>query len=112
MNNHKKIESDLCVYSNKYYNCTFNLKGEFIFYNNIFDIHGTNHKMIWIYSTQKWKCKGIYKIPNDFELISISKYDKLYLFSNNNNIYEWNILTGKGIKILSNVFSNKEKVIK
>lgn len=106
MKNDKEIESNLCVYSDTYYDCTFNSNGEFIFYNEIIDRHDIYQKMIWIYSTQtknnKWTCKGIYKIPEDFELISLSKYDsKFYLFSNN-NIYEWNILTEKSIKIFGN----------
>lgn len=106
MKNDKEIESNLCVYSDTYYDCIFNLESEFIFYNEIINRHDIYQKIIWIYSTQtgnnKWTCKGIYKIPDDFELISISKYDsKVYLLSNN-NIYEWNILTGKGIKIFGN----------
>ncbi|PKC56024.1 hypothetical protein RhiirA1_474635, partial [Rhizophagus irregularis] len=56
--------------------CTFNLKGEFILYSSV----KIDHEIIWIYSTQtknnKWKCKRFYRIPKDYELISISKYDK------------------------------------
>src|SRR5688572_5184203 len=85
--------------------CIFNLKGEFILYSSV-----RSRKIIWIYSTQtknnKWKCKKIYKIPEDFELISISKYDKIYLYSSY-CIYEWDINTEKSIRI----FENK-KVIK
>ena len=81
--------------------CTFNLKGEFILY----DLDGT----IRIYSTQtknnKWECKRFYRIPEDYELISISKYDKVYLVSND-YIYEWNINTERGVKIFGN---NKDK---
>ncbi|UZO26961.1 uncharacterized protein OCT59_019171 [Rhizophagus irregularis] len=65
--------------------CTFNLKGEFILYSKVY-AHFTfveDKKIIWIYSTQtkndKWECKRFYKIPEDYELISISKYDKVYL---------------------------------
>ncbi|PKY27548.1 hypothetical protein RhiirB3_416120, partial [Rhizophagus irregularis] len=57
-------------------------------------------KIICIYSTQtknnKWECKRFYEIPEDYELISISKYDKVYLFSND-HIYEWNINTERGV---------------
>ncbi|PKC67995.1 hypothetical protein RhiirA1_417431, partial [Rhizophagus irregularis] len=72
--------------------CTFNLKGEFIIYS----------KIIWIYSTKtknnKWECKRFYRIPEDYELISISKYDKVYLASNENDyIYEWSINTNKSV---------------
>ncbi|RGB39334.1 hypothetical protein C1646_812042 [Rhizophagus diaphanus] len=89
---------------------TFNLNGEFILYNN-WNVHSESfhkeYKIIWIYSTRsknnKWICKRIYEIPEYFEFIKMSKYDKLYLFSNN-SIYEWDLDTEKGIKI----FCNKE----
>ena len=87
--------------------CAFNLKGEFILYSEVDnDFNNCDKKIIWIYSTQtknEWLCKGIYKIPNNFELISISKYDKLYLFSNN-YFYEWNILT----EISTRIFINRK----
>ncbi|CAB4426456.1 unnamed protein product [Rhizophagus irregularis] len=109
--------------------CTFNLKGEFILYSKVY-AHFTfveDKKIIWIYSTQtkndKWECKRFYRIPEDYELISISKYDKVYLFSND-YIYEWNINTERGVKIFGNnkdknkfetknigIFSNDEKFI-
>ncbi|RGB26569.1 hypothetical protein C1646_820311, partial [Rhizophagus diaphanus] len=85
------------------YYCTFNLKGEFIKYSEFDD------KTIWIYSTQtknnKWECRRLYRIPENYELISISKYNKVYLFSND-YIYEWNINTERGVKIFDN---NKDK---
>ncbi|GBC41655.2 hypothetical protein GLOIN_2v1874127 [Rhizophagus irregularis DAOM 181602=DAOM 197198] len=69
------------------------------------DFEDFRHKIIWIYSTQtknnKWMCKRIYEIPKDFELIGISKNDKLYLFSNN-SIYEWNILNEENIRMFKN----------
>ncbi|RGB28699.1 hypothetical protein C1646_767526, partial [Rhizophagus diaphanus] len=125
MNNiDKKIALDLELFYPKY--CTFNLKGEFILYSVVrnYDI---KHKIICIYSTQtknnKWECKRFYEIPEDYELISISKYDKVYLFSND-YIYEWNINTERGVKIFDNnkdknkfetknigIFSNDEKFI-
>jgi hypothetical protein len=95
--------------------CTFNLKGEFILYSVVdpfrwLDYFG-QHKIIWIYSTQtknnKWECKRFYKIPEDYELISISKYDNVYLVSND-YIYEWNINTEKRVKIFGNG-NNKDK---
>src|SRR6266498_1933754 len=95
-----------------YYDCTFNLKGEFILYSVVsgsFDVQ----KIIWIYSTQtknnKWECKRFYRIPEDYELINMSKYDKVYLCSND-YIYEWNIITEKSVKIFGNK-KNKNKVI-
>ena len=53
----------------------------------------------------KWEYERFYEIPEDYELISISKYDKVYLFSND-YIYEWNINTEKSVKIFGN---NKDK---
>jgi len=91
--------------------CTFNLKGEFILYS---EVKGKStfgsQKIIWIYSTQtknnKWECKRFYRIPEDYELINISKYDKVYLCSND-YIYEWNIITEKSVKIFGNKDKNK-----
>jgi hypothetical protein len=92
----------------KYYNCTFNLKGECILYGTVGD-----HKIIWIYSTQtknnKWECKRFYRMPKDYDLISISKYDKVYL-SSNVSFYEWNINTEKSVKIFNNEVINIVKL--
>ncbi|PKY37029.1 hypothetical protein RhiirB3_461112, partial [Rhizophagus irregularis] len=88
--------------------CTFNLKGEFILYGLVHSYFGS-HRIILIYSTQnknnKWECKRFYKIPEDYGIISISKYDKVYLYSKD-YIYEWNINTEKSVKIFVN---NKDK---
>ena len=106
MNNNQEIKLE---FDNHYrcHDCTFNLKGEFILYNLI------DKKIIWIYSTQtknnKWKCKKFYEIPKDVELISISKYDKLFLYSNN-YIYEWNILTEKSTRLFYNEDIEYKKV--
>ncbi|UZO26924.1 uncharacterized protein OCT59_019135 [Rhizophagus irregularis] len=104
----KKIAINLnAIYADS---CTFNLKGEFILYSTIWP-HSDfeRNKIIWIYSTQtknnKWECKRFYRIPEDYELISISKYDNVYLVSNK-CIYEWNINTEKSVKIFGN---NKDK---
>ncbi|POG77696.1 hypothetical protein GLOIN_2v1544873 [Rhizophagus irregularis DAOM 181602=DAOM 197198] len=104
----KKIAINLnAIYADS---CTFNLKGEFILYSTIWP-HSDfeRNKIIWIYSTQtknnKWECKRFYRIPEDYELISISKYDNVYLFLNY-FIYEWNINTEKSVKIFVN---NKDK---
>ncbi|PKB99495.1 hypothetical protein RhiirA5_429594 [Rhizophagus irregularis] len=108
MNNEKKIALNLNA-KNAYY-CTFNLKGEFIlcsFYCFHSDLGF--HDIIWIYSTQtknnKWECKRFYRIPEGYELIRISKYDNVYLVSND-YIYEWNINTEKSVKLFGN---NKDK---
>ncbi|PKK61670.1 hypothetical protein RhiirC2_791467 [Rhizophagus irregularis] len=99
MNNRQKIELDCdLIYddSNPYDYCTFNLKDELILY-----CRGT----IFIYSTQtksnQWNCIRMYKKSGNFKFISISKYDKLYLYLNN-SIYEWNLVTEKSIKIFGN----------
>jgi hypothetical protein len=96
----QKIKLDI-YYGWGYHYCTFNLKGEFITYYK--------DNIIFIYSTQtknnKWNCKRIYKIPEsflefeDFKFIGITKYDKLYLFSNN-SVYESDLITEKSNKIL------------
>lgn len=87
-----------------YYN--FNNNNEFILYGNwdiCSEFNYQKYNIIWIYSTEtknnKWFCKNIYEIPEHFEVINISKYaDKLYLFSNR-SIYEWDLVTKKGIKV-------------
>ncbi|PKY47712.1 hypothetical protein RhiirA4_544150, partial [Rhizophagus irregularis] len=104
-NKDKKIALDLKTIAWDCY-CTFNLKGEFILFSGVYT---DEHQIIWIYSTQtknnKWKCKRIYRIPKDYELISISKYDNVYLVSSD-YIYEWNINTERGVKVFGN---NKDK---
>lgn len=107
MNNNNEIILDLDhdKFVESYRHCTFNLKREFILSSD------SNKNMIWIYSTQtknnKWTCKRMYKIPEDFEIISVSKYSKLYLLSSNNRIYEWNLLTGKSTSMISCVEVNE-----
>jgi hypothetical protein len=109
--NAKKIELD-CDDNYKYCYCTFNLEGELI-------LHEMKDNIIYIYSTQtknnKWNCKKMYKIPEDFSIIDISKYNKIYLFSNN-SIYEHNLITEKSIKIFKGDseidYTSYNKVIK
>ncbi|PKY60008.1 hypothetical protein RhiirA4_483241, partial [Rhizophagus irregularis] len=105
-NNNNKIALNLdtkIVNPIDYY-CNFNLKGEFILYSS-FKFDRRNRKTIWIYSTQtknnKWECKRFYETPEVYELINISKYDKVYLVSDD-YIYEWDINTEKTVKIFSN----------
>ncbi|GBC03030.1 hypothetical protein RclHR1_04950002 [Rhizophagus clarus] len=115
INDDQIIELNTKISHFKYHYCTFNSKCEFIFCNDVKSRHGIYHKIIWVFSTQtkinQWKCKNIYKIPKDFELISISKYDKVYLFSNN-NIYEWDIATEKSTRIFSDDLYKKEDLYK
>lgn len=91
-NNCQKIKLDCSLDHVDY--CSFNLKGELILYSG---------GKILIYSMQTkdnlWKCKRICKKPTNANLLSISIYDKLYLYSNN-SIYEWNLINEKSIKIL------------
>ncbi|PKY57911.1 hypothetical protein RhiirA4_549853 [Rhizophagus irregularis] len=97
MNSKQKIILD-CGDNYKYNYYTFTLKGEFI-------LREMKDNFTFIYSTQtknnKLNCKRIYKIPEGFDFISISKYDKLYLFSNN-SIYEHDLITQKSIRIFKN----------
>ncbi|RIA88194.1 hypothetical protein C1645_826740 [Glomus cerebriforme] len=51
-------------------------------------------------------CKGIYDIPEGYDVISISKDDKIYLLLSNIYIYEWDLLTEKSIRM----FGNEEKI--
>jgi hypothetical protein len=116
MNNKENItlsfDSRYIMYfnSNSAEYCTFNLKGEFILYNRVCSTYVNYNRIIWIYSTQtknnKWECKRFYRVPYySYELISISKYDKVYLFSDD-YIYELDINTERSVKIFGN---NKDK---
>ncbi|RIA87082.1 hypothetical protein C1645_828290, partial [Glomus cerebriforme] len=116
-NDGQEIELNLKFYVyNRYhrenYYCTFNLKGEFIVQKVVYDQidYSPYHNIIFVYSTQtknnKWMCKGIYEIPEGYEMISISKYNKLYLLFSNNHIYEWDLFTEKSIKM----FNSEEKI--
>ncbi|PKB97836.1 hypothetical protein RhiirA5_432418 [Rhizophagus irregularis] len=100
-NNNNKIKLD-CDDNYKYCYCTFNLEGEFM-------SHEVKDNMIYIYSTEtknnKWNCKRMYKIPEDFNIIDISEYN-IYLFSNN-TIYEHNLITEKTVRI----FKSNEMII-
>uniref|UniRef100_U9SXG5 Ion transport domain-containing protein n=1 Tax=Rhizophagus irregularis (strain DAOM 181602 / DAOM 197198 / MUCL 43194) TaxID=747089 RepID=U9SXG5_RHIID len=102
MKKNQKIKLDCDPRFSHYYYCTFNLNGEFILY-------GRFDRIIFIYSTRtknnKWNCKRMYKKQNNFKFISISKYNKLYSFSNN-SIYEYNLITEKSKKI----FGSNEKI--
>lgn len=109
--NAKKIELD-CDDNYKYCYCTFNLEGQFI-------LHEAKDNIIYIYSTKtkknKWNCRRMYKLPENFNIIDISKYNKLYLFSKN-SIYEYNLTTKKSIRIFESdekiIYTSYDKVIK
>ncbi|PKC75178.1 hypothetical protein RhiirA1_528991 [Rhizophagus irregularis] len=88
-NNSKEIELNLhlkTIYQNCSWHYDFNINNEFILYET---------------KDNKWFCKKIYLIPEDFEVINISKYvvnNKLYLFSNN-SIFEWDFVENHGMRI-------------
>ncbi|PKY49370.1 hypothetical protein RhiirA4_445815 [Rhizophagus irregularis] len=112
-NKQQNIELEFDEFNCGPFYCTFNTKNEFIFCSDVSGRNDVDHKIIWIYSTQptknnKWICKSIYKIPNDFRLISASNYDKLYLFSN----HEWNIITEKSTKIFIEDVNEIKKDVK
>jgi hypothetical protein len=66
---------------------------------------------IWIYD-DKWKYKSLQIIPEEFELISISNYSKLYLLGDN-SVYEWDIKGKKCTgRILPNEKTKEKKVIR
>ncbi|GET04866.1 hypothetical protein GLOIN_2v1874127 [Rhizophagus clarus] len=96
MDNYINLDMSAILSHSKKFN--FNLKNEFVVFVDY-------RKLILIYSTQaknnKWKCKRLYEIPYTFTCIGISKYDKVYFYSNN-SIYELDILTKKNIKIFCN----------
>ena len=76
------FDGNLISENSNYY--AFNINGEFILYDEI-------NRLMCIYSTTSdiWRRTSTYMLPKDFTLISISKYNKLYLLSEN-YIYEWN----------------------
>lgn len=118
MDSKTEIELSLTAFSVSSWCYNFNSKDEFIIYGSwehrdkhfMGKEYCKKHKIIWIYSTEtknnKWIYKRLYEIPENFELISISKVDRLYLLSNN-CIYGWDLSTEESIKI----FNEKNKVI-
>ncbi|GBB86178.1 hypothetical protein RclHR1_12620005 [Rhizophagus clarus] len=103
-NNKLNRDFDRCSF------CIFNMIGELVIYNqtlvnNTFNID--HHIFIYSMKTKnnKWKCKKIYKIPRGLKVIRISKYNKLYLYSDN-SIHEYNLITENSRKI----FVSDEKI--
>ncbi|GBC19313.2 hypothetical protein GLOIN_2v1881126 [Rhizophagus irregularis DAOM 181602=DAOM 197198] len=78
----------------------------YIDYNEYLEICDMNSKQKIIldcgvnynYNYYTFTLKGEFILREGFDFISISKYDKLYLFSNN-SIYEYNLITRKSIRI-------------
>lgn len=108
---------------------TFNLSGEFMLYKEhqghrnfkIFEskfshkvkLYRKDKWFKWFKCSNSWKYKINYKIVENVKFISASKYDKLYLFSNNYYIHEWNIHTKKSIMFKNEVmkYTKSLKVI-
>src|SRR6266542_2599721 len=104
-NTDQKIELYFKLNVYQFY-CNFNSKGEFILYGT--DQYWDEVNILWVYSTQgnKWMCQKLYMTPlivGTAELISISKYDKIWL-RYNNYIYEWNVLANNTTIISKNVY--------
>src|SRR6266542_2801569 len=86
--------------------CNFNGNGELILFSTVRNFRNDYMNIVFVYSiqTKKSKCRKIYKVPNEAEIISISKDDKIWLRLND-DIYEWNLLTSDITIILKNVFN-------
>ena len=87
--------------------CNFNLKGELVFFCTAKTKTRGKMNIVCVCSIQTKptmiKCRKIYKIPKKAEVVSISKYDKIWLHFNN-NVYEWNLLTGHTMILSKNVY--------
>jgi len=79
--------------------------GELILFCTIENFRQEEINIVCVYSIQakKTKCQKIYKVPKKADVISISKYDRIWLRLNN-NIYEWNLFTGQNTIVLKNRF--------
>jgi len=82
--------------------CNFNLKGDLI----LFCTNARDVNIVFVYSmqteTQAVKCQKIYMVPKEAELISISKYDRIWLRFND-YIYEWNLRDGNTTIVSNNI---------
>jgi len=89
----------------KVQSCNFNLRGELILFCTIKNFRREEINIVCAYSIQakKTNCQKIYKIPIKADVISISKYDRIWLRLND-NIYEWDLLTGHTTSVLKNKF--------
>src|SRR5436305_813141 len=104
MDNNKSIELDFIgnLSENHLNCCAFNIDNEFIIYDE-------TNRIICIYDTtsDRWRRKRTYKLPKGFTLISISKYNKIYLLSEN-YIYEWNYTNDTSTSIWSTSYTMKK----
>ena len=79
--------------------------GELILFCTIENFRQEEINIVCVYLIQakKTKCQKIYKVPKKVDVISISKYDRIWLRLND-NIYEWDLLTGYIAILLKNKF--------
>lgn len=118
-NNKREMKMDGAVYNvNLSFNSlykkyklygTFNLNNEFLVYKENQDTFGHKIKLYrennkWFEWSTSWRNKINYEVPNNVKFFDVSKYNKLYLFSNE-YFCEWNIYAKNGI-ILKNEVMN------
>src|SRR5687767_14961348 len=76
--------------------CNFNTKVELILFCIVQSNFRWNYvNLICVYSIEtknklKTKCQKVYRIPEEAELISITRHDKIWL-RQKNNLYEWDL---------------------
>jgi hypothetical protein len=89
--------------------CSFNSKGDLILFCTSYSMD-TRINVVCVHSirTKKTRCQKIYRIPNEADVISISKDNKIWLRFND-NIYVWEMFTGHTTIVLKNI--NEVKII-
>ncbi|CAG8524297.1 9189_t:CDS:2 [Funneliformis mosseae] len=87
---HDHLKLYFKYFLDKFY-CSFNAREQFILFGVDGDIQ--EHNIVWVYLTRgnRWMCQKIYTVPAITEIISISKFDKIWLRSDD-HIHEWNIM--------------------
>ena len=102
--------------------CNFNMNGELILFCEIVSHARENDiNLVCVYSiettynnlkqTKTTKCQKIYMIPKEAKLISITKYNKIWLFLNN-ILYEWDLLTAYTTMSFNSVYEVIIKILK
>ncbi|POG58229.1 hypothetical protein GLOIN_2v1732549, partial [Rhizophagus irregularis DAOM 181602=DAOM 197198] len=89
--------------------CSFNSDGKLILFCTTSYSTDTIINVVCVHSirTEKTRCQKIYMIPKEADVISISKYNKIWLRFND-NIYVWEIFTGHTTIVLKNINEAKE----
>ncbi len=101
--------------------CNFNIDGNLILFCTCrvkSNVKRNEIDLVCIYSieqmnkskTKKTKCQKIYMIPKEAELISITKYNKIWLRLNN-NLYEYDLLAAHTTMALANIYEVIIKII-